>query len=338
MRPTPRARFRGEGARLLASAAAVLALVVPLALDLPAAANADWRMFGHDLTNSRSADTEGLTVVEAKTLQRAWTFSSSNGDFTGTPVVADGTVVAGTNLGSIFALDAATGKPRWSRDVGQQINGSAAIDLNSAGGPTAFVPVGQVGQPHLLALSLATGAVRWNTVLRRQAGSDVYGSPVLWRGRLYIGTSGPGNDESTARGSVVSLDETTGRIVWQTYTVPPGHDGGGVWSTPTIDAATGRLYVGTGNAYHEPAADTTDSILALSASSGQILGHFQSTPNDVWEASDPAAGPDYDFGASPNLFTNSHGRRLVGEGQQSGVYWALDRATVKPARRRTGGP
>ena len=39
------------------------------------------------------------------------------------------------------------------------------------------------------------------------------------------------------------------------------------------------------------------------------------------------AGPDYDFGSGPNLFTatvNGQARTLVGVGQKSGVYWALD--------------
>jgi hypothetical protein len=155
---------------------------------------------------------------------------------------------------------------------------------------------------------------------------------------LFIGTSGPANDESTARGTVTAVDEATGRIRWQTFTVPPGYDGGAVWSTPAIDPATGRLYIGTGNAYHEPAAATTDSMMVLSAANGQILGHFQSTPSDVWEQSAPTSGPDYDFGASPNLLTDSHGRQLIGEGQKSGAYWALDRATMQPAWRTVVGP
>ena len=111
----------------------------------------------------------------------------------------------------------------------------------------------------MLALALTTGRVRWSAVLSRQAGSDVFGSPTFWKGRVYIGTSGPGNDESTARGSVVALDEATGAVRWRTYTVPRHHDGGAVWSTPSIDPRTGRLYVGTGNAYHDPAADTTEN-------------------------------------------------------------------------------
>src|SRR5947209_1687036 len=85
-------------------------------------AAADWPVYGHDLGNSRSADADGPLAGEAATLQRAWTFNSSNGDFTGTPVIAAGTLIAGTNLGSIYALDAVTGKVRWSHEVGQQIN------------------------------------------------------------------------------------------------------------------------------------------------------------------------------------------------------------------------
>ncbi|MFL5891692.1 MAG: PQQ-binding-like beta-propeller repeat protein [Solirubrobacterales bacterium] len=317
------------------SFAASLALIAALACGPAMAA---WPIYGHDIANSRSADSAGPARSQVQSLQRAWTFDSSNGDFTGTPVVAGGMLVAGTNLGSIYALDPATGKTRWSRDVGQPINGTAAIDPDAPGGPTVFVPVAHPGAPRLLALSLRTGAVRWNRVLTRQPGSDVFGSPTYWRGTVYIGTSGPGNDESTARGSVVALREATGKRRWQTFTVPPGHDGGAVWSTPAIDSSTGRLYVGTGNAYHRPAAGTTDAMLVLSASSGRILGHFQSIPGDVWEADDPTGGPDYDFGASPNLIRGRDGRRLVGEGQKSGTYWALDRATMRPVWHKAVGP
>ena len=41
---------------------------------------------------------------------------------------------------------------------------------------------------------------------------------------VYIGTSGPNFDVSTARGSVVALNESSGKVRWLTYTVPPGHD------------------------------------------------------------------------------------------------------------------
>ena len=184
-------------------------------------------------------------------------------------------LVAGDFNGTVYALDAVTGKLRWSKALGEPINGSAAIDIGAPGGATVFVPLAHVGGPRVAALALGDGHVRWNTELTNQPQSSVYSSPTYWEGSVYIGTSGPNGDDSHARGAVVALDEATGALRWRTFAVPEGHDGGAVWSTPAIDTATGRLYVGTGNAYHDPAADTTDAILALDASTGAILGHYQ---------------------------------------------------------------
>ena len=316
---------------------AIAAAVAIAALALPAAAAADWPVYGHDLANTRDAGTEGPAASQVGALKRAWSFTSPTGDFTGTPVVADGVVVAGDHGGHVYALDAVRGRVLWSKDVGHPVNGSAAIDPAAPGGATAYVPVAEPGRPHLVALGLRDGAARWDRLLTDQANASVYGSPAVWRGTVYIGTSGPNNDDTHARGSVVAIDQASGAIRWQTYTVPPGADGAAVWSTPAIDPATGQLYVGTGNNYHEPATGTEDAILALDASTGAISGAYQATSGDTFAADNPA-GPDYDFGASPNLFTAPDGRALVGEGQKSGVYWALDRATMKPVWKASAGP
>jgi polyvinyl alcohol dehydrogenase (cytochrome) len=307
----------------------------------PAVARADWPVYGHDLANSRDAGAAGPTLSQVGLIsQPTWTFKASTGDFTGTPVVADGVLVAGDNGGFVYALDAASGKVLWSKDVGQQINGTAAIDPNAPGGPTVFVPVAQVGSPRLLALSLKNGDTRWDNVLTNQPKSvsaDVFGSPVYWDGTVYIGTSGPNNDNSTARGSVVALNEANGHMRWRTFTVPAGADGAAVWSTPAIDTATGHLYVGTGNNYHQPTTGTEDAMMALNAASGRILGVFQATSNDAFAADNPV-GPDFDFGASPNLMTATNGEQLVGEGQKSGTYYALDRGTMTKVWSATVGP
>jgi polyvinyl alcohol dehydrogenase (cytochrome) len=122
--------------------------------------------------------------------------------------------------------------------------------------------------------------------------------------------------------------------------VPPGHNGGPVWSTPAIDTGTGILYVGTGNAYSGTAADTTDAVVALDARTGAPVGHYQATANDIFTTSGAGAttGPDHDFGASPQLITGTGGRALVGEGQKSGTYWALDRKTLAPVWSFATGP
>ena len=315
---------------------ATAAIAAAASLGLPSPAAADWPIYGHDLSNTRNAGSEGPAATKVPSLARAWKFEAPN-SFTGTPVVADGVVVAGTHGGLVYGLSALNGEKLWEKRVGAPVNGSAAIDVDAAGGPTAYVPVAELGGPRLVALSLADGAQQWETVLTNQADSSVFGSATFWKGTLYIGTSGPNNDDSRARGSVVALDQKTGRIRWQTFTVPEGRDGAAVWSTPAIDTATGRLYVGTGNNYHEPTTDTENAILALDASSGAIVGKFQATPNDAFSADNPT-GPDFDFGASPNLIEGPNGEKLVGEGQKSGVYWAFDRGTLQPVWQTMVGP
>src|SRR5205807_4546817 len=54
--------------------------------------------------------------------------------------------------------------------------------------------------------------------------------------------------------------------------------------------------------------------------------------------SDNPAGPDADFGASPNLLRAPDGRRLVGEGAKDGVYYAVDRDTMKLRWKTAVGP
>jgi polyvinyl alcohol dehydrogenase (cytochrome) len=292
-----------------------------------------WPFYGHDLSNSRNGGAAGPSVTDAPFLKPVWSFESTNGDFVGTPVESGGTIVALSGGGSVFALDASTGKVEWQRDLGKPANGTPAL----ADG-IVFVPLAIPNGPEVVALSLADGSVKWTSVLDNQNGASVFGSPVVWNRTVYIGISGQFGDPTLPlRGSVVALNETSGAERWEAFTVPAGFNGGAVWSTPSIDTATGHLFVGTGNAYTSPAAATTDAVLELNARNGVLLHSFQATSNDVFSSNNPV-GVDFDFGASPNLVTASGGRALVGEGQKSGTYWALDRSTLKPVWSQTVGP
>jgi outer membrane protein assembly factor BamB len=244
-------------------------------------AGGDWPFYGHDLANSRDGGPSGPSWNEVLTMGPVWTFHSTDGDFTGTPVIAHGWLVAAAFGGSVFGLDASTGARRWAHDFDQPINGTPAI---AAG--RVFVPLAKPNGPLVAALRLSDGQPLWQTQIDSQRDADVYGSPVVWDGRVYIGVSALYGETSdpkvSTRGAVVALSERTGKLLWKTYTVPSPMDGGSVWSTPAIDTATGRLYVGTGNAYHPPAAATTDSLLALDARTGRLLAHHQATAGDVW--------------------------------------------------------
>lgn len=162
------------------------------------------------------------------------------------------------------------------------------------------------------------------------------------------------------RGSMLALDATTGDIVWRTYMAPPGYSGNAVWgSTAVVDAPRGSLYIGTGNNYTVPedVADCVeanlgdpdavqaclapdnhfDSVMALDLQSGAVKWVTRSIPFDAWtlgcifpevpNCPEPA-GPDYDFGQGPVLFTmmqtSGERRQLLGAGQKSGQYWTFD--------------
>ena len=165
------------------------------------------------------------------------------------------------------------------------------------------------------------------------------------------------------RGSMLALDLNTGAIVWKTYTAPAGYTGNAVWgSSPAIDTKRGQVYIATGNNYSVPqsvldcvtaagsdpvaqaaclpANDYFDSIMALDLKTGAVRWATRAIPYDAWNVDcipffgdgdncPVPAGPDFDFGQAPALFTVKTGgtgkpRDLVGAGQKSGQYWALD--------------
>jgi polyvinyl alcohol dehydrogenase (cytochrome) len=174
----------------------------------------------------------------------------------------------------------------------------------------------------------------------------------FWAALPLIAPGAPNYPCCSFRGSVVALDANTGAQIWKTYTIedsayfqsdgmtPSGFAGAAVWAAPTVDLVRGALYVTTGNNYSAPdgttalpAGDHVESIMSLDMKTGAIRWSQRMTMGDVWNLyyylvdGPTSGGPDYDFGSSANLFSAKiHGVRqdVVGAGQKSGVYWALD--------------
>jgi polyvinyl alcohol dehydrogenase (cytochrome) len=302
----------------------------------------EWPSYGADLANSRTV-TGGPAATAVGALHEVWRVDFSDGDFTGTPIVAGGVAYVGSNGGVVRAIQAVpiaghdAGSVLWSATVSGPVNASLAL----AGG-IVYVPVATQASPSVVALDAATGRQLWASVLDTSTDASSFGSPTVApdpTGRLVVlqGVSATSGDPaSPLRGSVSALDAASGNVVWKSFMVPEGTNGGAVWSTPAVDVATGTVYVGTGNAYTGTAAPTTDAIVALDIRSGAILRSFQATSNDDFSSSTP--GLDFDFGASPNLITTSDGRRLVGEGQKAGTYWALDRDSMQQVWHTQIGP
>lgn len=141
-----------------------------------------------------------------------------------------------------------------------------------------------------------------------------------------------------------------------------GYSGGAIWgSTPVIDTKRNSVYVSTGNNYTVPnavlacaaaggtaeqvrncimatpgaAQNHFDALMSMDLTTGAVKWATSAIPFDAWNVAcffsgpncPPNAGPDYDFGQGPALFSAGMGaqkRDLLGAGQKSGIYWALN--------------
>ena len=348
-----------------------------------------WPFYGADLANSRST-TDGPSPDEVVNMASAWSYElTGGGDFQGTPVIGDGAVIMGSAIGRVVAVEADTGEERWQvdlRDGNETAEVTATVAYDDG---VAYVPVsGKTGgryTPYIVALDTDDGTELWrNYIDEEQPLGDIQGSPVIWETAvddepwrtLYVGTSsydsGAVGEGHLHLGTIVALDlDNGGEMRWRTYMadgspqtkadVPLQEDGNpingaGVWSTPTIETDTGKMYFGTGQGYtvwHS----LTNSLVRMDAFTGEIEANYQATRNDRWSINNPQNGPDADFGASAQLITGPDGERWLGAGQKGnhvidettgmmephamvGIarYHVIDRDTMEPVWITPVGP
>jgi len=330
---------------------------------LSAAAVTDgWNGWGSTPANTRfvTAQRGGLAASAVPQLKLKWAFgfpgvSSARAQ----PAVAGGRLFVGSESGAVFALDARTGCTHWMFQAQHAIRSAISIGPYKNGTASGMAAYFADGAAVAYAVDVVTGRQLWTRKVDDHAYATSTGSPTVYNGRLYVTTSGLGeeglggaNNHSccTFRGSVSALDANTGAVLWKTYTIAEepkprgksqagveayGPAGGGIWSAPTIDPARRLIYVATGNGYADPPQLTTDAVLAMDMETGKIRWSFQPLANDVWaggcgrgSAGNPncpaAIGPDHDFSMSPVLVKRSNGTDLIIVQQKSGMAYAID--------------
>ena len=158
-------------------------------------------------------------------------WSYLTGGYASSPAVADGTVYLGSDDRKVYALNAVTGRLRWSFATGNGIYAGPAV----SGG---VVYVGS-DDGRLYALNAATGQLRWSYASHYAVES----TPVVAGGTVYFGSFDH---------KVFALDAATGRLRWSysaqdAVTSSPVVAGGIVYfgsfdhKVYALDAATGLL-------------------------------------------------------------------------------------------------
>lgn len=164
-------------------------------------------------------DTDALYALAADTGTERWIHHADD-SIEAAPVVADGTVYAGSWDGNVYALDATTGDERWRFDTGAKVWASPAVAdgsvyVNSEDGT-------------LYALDAADGTERW----RFDLGEESLEPPSVADGVVFAS----GDDQP---GYLYALDATDGTERWR-FEVPRTEV-----ATPVV--ADGRLYLGGGH-------------------------------------------------------------------------------------------
>jgi outer membrane protein assembly factor BamB len=107
---------------------------------------------------------------------------------------------------------------------------------------------GAPGVAYVVSIDRFTGALRWATQVDAHPAAVITSSPLLENGKLYVGVSS--GEESFSliphypccsfRGSVVSLDAETGKLLWE-FTI--GSAGADAESNPITYEVDGKQYV-----------------------------------------------------------------------------------------------
>ena len=301
---------------------------------------------GYDLKNH--SPLKQINKSSVKRLVPVWSINLMN-DFgeTAQPTIYNGVMYA-INAKWTFAIDVATGRQIWRTPAEWPPEAAAQACCGVTNRGAATIYNGKLFRitldAHVVALDMKTGKEVWKQKLAEfKEGYTATSAPLIANGVLITGMAG---GEFTTRGFLDGWDPETGKKLWRLYTVPaPGEPGsetwprdsdaylyGGAptWRTGAYDPELDLVYWGTGNA--EPWAPQNrggldslyaSSVLAIRPKTGELVWHYQYTPNDVYDVD----GTDEPVLADVTI--DGQPRKVLFQVNKNGFMYTIDRTNGK---------
>jgi len=329
-----------------------------------------WTHYGGDAGGSRYSQLRQIDKDNVARLTPAWEYhtgdvSNGSGDrpkseFEATPIVVDGMMYLTTPFSRVVALDPETGKEKWSFDPKIDVHihySEGLVNRGVAFWSDSAAAIGSVCHDRvfmatidarLFALDPATGLPCESfgnsgqidlkagiANIRRPGEYEETSAPTVAGDLVVVGSSIADNDRIDSPDGVVrAFDARAGTLRWSWNPIagnlaPTG--AGNVWSTMSVDATRGLVFLPTGSAspdYHgfkRPGDNKwANSVVVLSAATGEFKWGFQLVHHDLW---------DYDTAAQPVLGTlrrDGIETPVVIQGNKTGNLFVLNRETGTP--------
>ena len=328
-----------------------LASALALALPLQAQTLSDLRAdpspnrvltYGMGYSNQRYSPLQRIDKRNVARLVPVWNYSLNNSQSQESqPVVYEGTMYVTTHTSTV-AIDALTGRQVWKQDLefASDVAKMACCGLLNRG---VAILNGKIYRTTLdsnvIAYDAKTGKQLWKSqAADYKEGHAMTGAPLIANGVLMTGIAG---GEYGTRGFIDGWDPETGKRLWRLYTTAlPGEKGGDTWPgdtaqkggaptwlTGAYDPDLDLVYWGTGNGgpWNAEARKGdnlyVDSVLAFRPKTGELVWHYQFSPNDPF---------DYDsteVGMLIDLKIDGTTRKVLAQANRNGFFYVLDRIT-----------
>jgi alcohol dehydrogenase (cytochrome c) len=302
--------------------------------------------YGMGYHQQRHSPLKQINKQTVKRLVPVWNLSlDNNWGEQAQPIVYNGVMYV-TNAKHTVAIDVGTGKQIWRHTLDWPAE-TPRVVCCGVSNKGAAIYNGRIYRTtldaHLLALDAQTGKEVWKSkVAEWKDGFSLTLAPLVANGVIVIGNSGA---EYGVRGWIDGWDPETGKQLWRRHTIPArgekGNDtwpqnnnawelgGGSAWITGSYDPELDLMYWGTGNpapwASQTRPGDNlyTSSVLAMRPKTGEIVWHYQFTPNDPYDydACWELINADIDIGGAK--------RKVIMQLNRNGFVYVIDRTNGK---------